>query len=214
MKCNIPKIALGVVVLMFAMGILAYPYLPDSMPSHWNAKGEVDKHMDKLWGTFLFPFIAVFIVILFKYLPRIDPLKKNYKDFEREYKLMINVITFYFFYVMLLVVSFGLGYEFSMNFAMIPGMAVLFYTIGIIMEKAKRNWFVGIRTPWTMSSDKVWKKTHIKAAIVFKASALVMLLGFFFEKQIVFFILIPTLLGSAYLILYSYLEYRKEKKEK
>ncbi len=213
MKFNIPKITLGLIVLMFAMGILAYPYLPDSMPSHWNTKGEVDGHMDKFWGTFLFPFLSVFLIILFKHLPKMDPLKKNYKEFEKEYKLMINVITFYFFYIMLLVISFGLGYEFSMTYAMIPGMAMLFYVIGVIMEKAKRNWFVGIRNPWTLSSDKVWEKTHKKAAVIFKASALMMTLGFFFEEQIAFFMVVPLLLGIAYLMLYSYLEYKKEKKK-
>ena len=201
------------VITMFALAILSYPYLPDRMPTHWNAEGKVDGHMDKPLGAFLFPFIGLFLIVLFKYLPKWDPLRENYRMFEREYNLMVNAIIFYFFYIMLLILLSGLGYDFSMNYAMIPGMSLLFYSIGIVMEKAKRNWFVGIRTPWTMSSDKVWKKTHDKAAILYKACALVILLGFFFEKQMVFFILVPVLLVSGYLILYSYLEYKKEKKK-
>jgi uncharacterized membrane protein len=80
------------------------------------------------------------------------------------------------------------------------------------MEKAKKNWFVGIRTPWTLSSENVWEKTHKIGAKLFKAAGITALLGVLAPAYSFFFILGPILAASLYLVLYSYLEYRKEKK--
>ena len=85
---------------------------------------------------------------------------------------------------------------------------VFFYT-GVLCENAKRNWFIGIRTPWTLSSERVWDKTHKIGGRLFKIAGIVTLLGAFFPKYAVFFILIPTLFVAIYTVIYSYVEYQK-----
>jgi uncharacterized membrane protein len=91
-------------------------------------------------------------------------------------------------------------------------IGLLFFYIGILLENAKRNWFIGIRTPWTLSSEKVWNKTHKLGSKMFKISGIIVLIGFLFQKYVTYFILIPTLFVAFYLVIYSYVEYRKEKK--
>jgi uncharacterized membrane protein len=79
-----------------------------------------------------------------------------------------------------------------------------------LLEKAKRNWFIGIRTAWTLSSDTVWDKTHQLGAKLFKVTGLICLVGVFFQQYAFVFLIAPVLLVSLYLVIYSYVEYRKE----
>jgi len=97
-----------------------------------------------------------------------------------------------------------------MTAAMIPAMAILFYYAGILIQNAKRNWFIGIRTPWTLSSEGVWEKTHKLGSKLFKIAAVLILLTLFAPDYFLYsvFLLIAF---SLYLVLYSYLEFRKEK---
>jgi len=79
-----------------------------------------------------------------------------------------------------------------------------------LIENAKRNWFIGIRTPWTLSSDKVWRKTHMMGGKLFKIVGVIALFGIILPKYAVFFVLIPVILVTGYLIFYSYFNYQKE----
>jgi uncharacterized membrane protein len=92
-----------------------------------------------------------------------------------------------------------------------PAMGVLFFYTGELIGKSKRNWSIGIRTPWTLSSDAVWDKTHKLGAKLFKISGAIALLGFIFPDFAFYFVLIPVMFSAIYSFLYSYLEYQKEK---
>ncbi|MBT3712650.1 MAG: SdpI family protein, partial [Anaerolineae bacterium] len=87
---------------------------------------------------------------------------------------------------------------------------LLFLLVGYMLRKAKRNWFIGIRTPWTLSSDTVWDKTHQLAGKLFIASGILAMLGVFFGDNAVWFTLIPILGTTLWLFIYSYLLYQKE----
>jgi uncharacterized membrane protein len=93
-----------------------------------------------------------------------------------------------------------------------PAFGVLFYCCGIVMENAKMNWFIGIRTPWTLSSENVWNKTHRLGGVLFKAAGVISVAGFLLPQYAIFIMVGPVLLFSLYLVVYSYIEYRKEKK--
>ncbi len=106
----------------------------------------------------------------------------------------------------------NLGTEISPNIVIPIGLGFLFYYIGILFENAKRNWFIGIRTPWTLSSEKVWNKTHKIGSKMFKITGIIVLTGFLFQKYIIYFTMVPVLFVAFYLVIYSYVEYQKEKK--
>jgi uncharacterized membrane protein len=104
------------------------------------------------------------------------------------------------------------GSRFNFTTAIVPAMAVLFFCVGAFLKNLKRNWFMGIRTPWTLSSDVVWDKTHQLSGKLFKAAAIISLLGLFFQSNVVIFlIIIPVILAAVISVVYSYLLYRKLK---
>ena len=200
------------VIISFVIGIYLYPQMPEQMASHWNAQGNVDGYMPKFWGVFLMPFVFAGLAFLFIAIPRIDPLKKNIEKFRKYYDGFIILFLIFMLLVYFQTILWNLGIEISPNIVIPIGLGFLFFYIGILFENAKRNWFIGIRTPWTLSSEKVWNKTHRLGSKMFKISGIVVLFGFLFQKYATYFILIPVLFVAFYLVVYSYVEYQKEKK--
>ena len=170
------------IALAFLVGIALYPQMPDTMPSHWNAAGEVNGYMSKFWGLFLMPLISLGIFLLFLAIPRIDPLKANIAQFIKSYNLMMVLLTGYMLYVYALTLLAALGYQFNMTTMLLPAMGILFILIGFLIGNAKRNFFVGIRTPWTFSSDTVWAKTHQLGKWTFIGAGVVTILCSFLNE--------------------------------
>ena len=204
------QLTLGLIILSFIVGIYFFPQLPDQMASHWNFEGEVDGHMEKTMGTFLLPIVALAIYLLMTFLPKIDPLRMNYLAFQREYNLFISAVTFFMVYIYTVQLAANLGYTINMSVMMMPAMGILFYFIGTVMEKAKQNWFFGIKTPWTLSSEVVWNKTHALGAKVFKAMAIVFIIPIFLP-QLYMAAIALIVVAALGLVVYSYLEYKKLK---
>ena len=200
------------ILISFGLGIYFYPQMPDKMASHWNIKGEADGYMSKFWGLFLMPIILLGLFLLFILIPKIDPLKENIAKFRKYFDGFIVLIMVFLFYIYLLSIAWNLGKRFDMGQMMVPALGILFYYCGILTENAKRNWFIGIRTPWTLSSESVWDKTHKIGGKLFKIAGLIAFLGIFFPNYAFYFILVPVLLAAFYTITYSYFDYQKETK--
>jgi len=209
-KSNI--IIIGIIVLSFLIGFYFYPQMPERVASHWNIQGEVDGYMPKGWGLFLMPLILVGLFLLFLLIPEIDPLKENIKKFRKYFDGFIVLLILFLFFIYLLTILWNMGFRFNMGQLMIPTMGILFYYCGILVENAKRNWFIGIRTPWTLSSEVVWEKTHRIGGKLFKIAGIIALLGIFVPQYTFFLVMIPVLSFSLYVIAYSYFEYQKEKR--
>ena len=94
----------------------------------------------------------------------------------------------------------------------LPAISILVYYSGILIENSKMNWFVGIRTPWTLSNEKVWNRTHKIGGKLFKAAGIIILLGILVRDYAIFIIIIPIITITIYTIVYSYVEYQKETK--
>ena len=206
-------IALLIIILTFAIGIYFYPLMPDKLASHWSAQGQVNSYMPKFWGLFLMPLISVVLLALFLLIPKIDPLKENIAKFRKYFDGFIILLFLFLFYIYLLSIFWNLNLKYNMIQALMPAFAVLFYYMGILISNAKRNWFIGIRTPWTLSSEAVWDKTHQLGGKMFKASAIIALLGMFFQQAAIFFVLIPIIFTAIYTIVFSYFQYQKEVKK-
>lgn len=200
----------AIVILTLAITILVYPGLPDKIPSHWNSAGEVDGYLPKLWGVLIVPLLIIPFTALFFLLPRIDPLKKNYPKFQGYYEGFILVFAAFLFIIQLQILLWGLGYPISPTFLYPVILGALFIYLGFLIEHAEQNWFVGIRTPWTLSSERVWKKTHAIGGTLFKIAGIIAIAGVVFGKYSLWFALVPVLVVAVYTVIYSYLEYRKE----
>jgi uncharacterized membrane protein len=202
----------GILILTFAVAIVAYPFLPDRFASHWGASGEVNGYLPKVWGLFIVPVISAALTLLFMAIPRIDPLKNNISKFKDAYEQFIIIILAFLLYVSLLTILWNLGIRFNITQLLSPAMGALFYACGILIGKAKRNWFIGIRTPWTLSSDRVWDKTHAIGGRLFRIAGVLALGGIVFPGIAWLFLLGPILVISIYLVVFSYLEFRNEER--
>jgi uncharacterized membrane protein len=200
----------GIALLSFVIGIFYYPQMPERMASHWNAKGQVDDYLARFWGVFLIPVTLVGLALLFMAIPRIDPLRENIEKFRRYYDGFVILFMIFMVCVYLQMILWNIGIKVGPNVTVPIGTGLLFIGAGILCENAKRNWFIGIRTPWTLSSEQVWDKTHRLGGKLFKIAGVIAVVGIFFQSYAVFFVLIPVLLVAAYTIVYSYLEYQKE----
>lgn len=203
-------IVLLIILISFIVGIYFYPQMPDKMASHWNSKGEVDGYMSKFWALFLMPFISIGLFLLFVLIPKIDPLKANIEKFRKYFDTFIVLLILFLFYLYLLTIFWNIGVKFSMNQVLPPAFGILLFYSGILIEKAKRNWSIGIRTPWTLSNEKVWEKTHQVGGKLFKFAGVIAFLGVLFPGYAVLFVLIPVILATVYTVIYSYFEYQRE----
>ena len=202
------------IVAAILAGLLLWSQLPEQMASHWNVNDQVDGYISKFWGVFLMPLVTLGMLVLFLVVPSIDPLKANIAQFREAFNLFIVLIIGFMLYVHSLTLAWSLGYQdFKMSMAMLPFMGVLFIAIGSMLRKAKRNFFIGIRTPWTLSSDYVWDETHRLGATLFMASGVLAVIGGFLGGMLAFWFLFVPLIGSTlFLLVYSYVLYRRETK--
>ncbi len=201
--------AIFVVALAALMSAYAYPMVGDEVASHWNAKGEVNGYMSRSWGLFLLPAFMAGLVVLFAVIPSIDPLRKNIEGFRNYYEGFIALILLFMLVLHAQTILWNLGLQVSPAKTMPPMLGVLFYGVGMLLEKSKRNWFIGIRTPWTLSSDIVWDKTHKLGAKLYKICGALSFAAILFGGYEIIVSVAPILISSAYLLIYSYLEYRK-----
>lgn len=198
-----------VVFACFFAAFSLYSSMPEGMVSHWNGRREVDGFMAKTWGVFFLPVVILGVFLLLLLIPHIAVYKKNIADFTPYYVNLRLLFVLFLAGVYATTLLWNLGNTFNLGYYIIPALSVLFYYIGHTLKYLKRNYFIGVRTPWTLSSDIVWGKTHSLASKVFKVAAVVMLAGLLAPAKIVWFVLVPVLGGALYLLVYSYVEYRR-----
>jgi len=199
-------------IFTFALTIAIYPTAPDRIVSHWNAAGQADGYMSKFWGLFLIPLIMTGFVALFAVLPRIDPYKKNYEKFRDYYEGFILLFVFFMLAIQIQIILWSIGYQISPNLTFPVLIGILFIYIGFLLGHAEQNWFVGIRTPWTLSSKTVWKKTHQLGGKLFIIAGVISCAGIFAGAYAFWLILVPALAVAVITVAYSYYEFQKELK--
>jgi len=201
------------VILQFLASVYLYPSMPDRMAIHWGMDGTANGYGSKLMGLFLIPVISAVFLPLLLLLPRLDP-SNGIDRFSDDYNLFVLGALGYMAYINSLSLTWNLGWRFDFGRMLAPVMGVGFYGLGVLMGKARLNWFMGIKTPWTLSSEVVWDKTHALGGRLFKVSGLIAFVGVFFRGWIALLLMIaPLMVASIYLIYYSYVEYQKEPKD-
>jgi uncharacterized membrane protein len=211
MKINKTSIIFPIllILLSFIVSIYFYPTFPAQIATHWGISGQADGFSSKGFGLFFLPVLSVFLFFLLINLPKIDPYKKNFDQFKSYFQNFINLTFAFFFYLHLITIAWNLGIRFNIIQVLSPAFAALFYYAGVLTSHAKRNWFVGIRTPWTLSNETVWNKTHQIGGKLFRATGIISLLSLVFPNLAIFFIMIPVLFTSIFVLAYSYIEFKK-----
>ncbi len=203
-------LSLVIILAAVIISLVAAPYLPETVASHWNASGQADGFSSRLTGMLFLPVVMVAITLLMLVIPLIDPLKANIQLFRKDYNLLIVFMNLYMLYIHILTLLWGLGVRYDMNRAMPPAFGLLIYLMGVLVGKARRNYMIGIRTPWTLASETVWDKTHKLGGRLFRIAGLLAILGVFFPAQTYLFLLVPLLGVTVWVLLYSYFIFRRE----
>jgi uncharacterized membrane protein len=212
MKTERLLLALAILSLM---GIVASCFfLPETIPVHWNAWGKVDgwgNRANILWMGAL-PLVGL---ILFSLLPRIDPRREAYAKHRKPYLIFQALFVVSSIGVAWLTVAVSLGAKIKMEACIQCGTGLLMIVMGNYMGQLKRNYFVGIKTPWALADDEVWRLTHRRGAWVFIIMGLLMIVSAFLPPGLkVALILVPLIGGIVYIYLYSYLVFRSLKARK
>jgi len=181
------------------------------MPMHWNIYGQVDNYMKKDIAVVLLPLLAAGIFILFKATLNLDPKKKNYKFFKKEWEIIQTAMIAFYAYLHFMILLVSLRPEISMVPLIFFGMGILFIIIGNSLPKIKQNYFVGIKVPWTLASTDNWDKTHQFGGKCFMISGIIILLEsfFFWNAAVITFSVI--FLSAVLPITYSYFIFKKSK---
>ncbi|MED3918639.1 SdpI family protein [Priestia aryabhattai] len=202
---------LSITLFTLITWLVALPHLPATMPIHWGANGEADGFATKINAMILTVGIMVLIYFVIAFVPRIDPRKENYKYFSKTYNILLNAVLLLFFFVNMSTILQGLGYNVPMSY-IAPIMAgLVFIIIGNYLQRVRSNYFMGIRTPWTLSNENVWKKTHRLSGKIFFIGGLLILISAFLPdgyKSVIMWGSIVLCVAIPYL--YSYLAYKKE----
>lgn len=199
--------AIGLLLLMLGVSIHGYSQIEGDIAVHFDSSNQPDSTMGKLPGLALLPLVSIAVLGLFRLLPAVDPLKDNIKNFRPVFRWLPVAIIAFMAYIQALIVTWNLGVFFDISKAVIPGIAAIFYVVGLVMEKSERNWFIGLRTPWTLSSDEVWDRTHKKIAPWFKFAAVFSFGGLFFSERVLEFVILPAVVLSVAGVIYSYKVY-------
>ncbi|KGP75113.1 integral membrane protein [Desulfosporosinus sp. Tol-M] len=198
------------ILLGFALGIYFYPLLPDRVPIHWNASGEVNGYGSKLFGAFGLPAISLAMYLMFLVLPYIDPRRKNYADFRSTYQFLKYILILFFLGIEVMTFLIASGVIVNKPILIQIMVSLLFILIGNVMGRFKHNYFVGIKTPWTLANEEVWRKTHRLAAPLWVLGGVVNILLTFLDLHfngIGFVIIIAVI--SIVPAVYSYIAYQQ-----
>lgn len=199
------------IAAMFVVAALCWSRASDRIPVHWNWRGEVDRYGGKFEGLLLLPLISLGLYLLLLVLPLFDPGKANYRTFAGAYNLIRLTITLFLSAIYAVGVLVSLGYHVDMNTVIGLAMGLLFIVLGNVMGKIRPNWFVGVRTPWTLSSKLSWTKTHRLAGWLFIVMGLLAVAWAISQSVWMLGLMIAVDFACGItMVVYSYLVYRKD----
>jgi uncharacterized membrane protein len=211
MKTNwrIELALLALTALMFAAALIVWPSAPSEIPVHWNASGEVDRYGGKFEGLLLLPLMALGIYLLMRFLPNVDPLRVNYARFGGAYTAIRTGVLLLMAGIYGMVIAWVLKAPVDILRAVPLLVGALFVLFGSVLGQVKPNWFVGIRTPWTLSSGVSWARTHRLGGWLFIGlGALFAITGVFKLGSFGLVVIGAAMVAIAVLVVYSYFVWR------
>lgn len=200
------------VIICLASSFYFYLNFPETIATHWNFRGEVDGWSSKAFGAFFLPILVLLAYLLMLAFPYFDPKKERYEEFSKPYAIFRSMLVGVLALLYLVTSFYNLGYDLNVGSITAATVGLTMIVIGNYLGKIKKNWFVGVRTPWTLSSENVWNKTHRLSGKLFIIWGIVIIIAPWLPPliaAILFFAGIIMILGGSFV--YSYLLFKKEK---
>ncbi|HBT46765.1 MAG TPA: hypothetical protein DEA73_02625 [Peptococcaceae bacterium] len=204
--------ALLILLMMLLVALMIYPHLPERVPIHWNAAGEVDNYGSRAFGAFMLPLVTVGLYVLMLVLPLVDPRRENYSKFLGAYRVIRWGFVIFMAVLYGLTLTASMGYHVPMDRVMPALMGFLFILIGNYLPRIRHNYFVGIRTPWTLADEEVWRRSHRIGGIAFVLAGVISLGAALLARGTVAFIVVMSAIGVATFLSvgYSLVIYRQK----
>lgn len=208
-RVELPQLFL--LALMFAAALVVWPSVPAQIPVHWNLAGEADRFGSRFEGLLLLPAIATGLYFLLRFLPQIAPARLNYSSFSAAYSVIrVSLIVFLSVIHGCLLFA-AVGYQVRAGQIIPIVLGAMFVTLGNVMGKLRPNWFLGVRTPWTLSSRRSWNKTHRLAGWLFIAMGIAMgSVGFIPSPWMMALAIAVNVIAILWMVVYSYLVWRND----
>lgn len=198
-----------VAAVQLLWGLAVYSRLPERVPSHWNIAGQVDDYQPRLAAVLLCPALTVGLWLLLRGVAYIDPRRESYSRFRPTQLLLINLLALFFLFTQIVTLGSALGWPISVPRLIVLAAGLLFVSMGNEMGRLRPNWFFGIRTPWTMADDEVWRRTHRVGARLFVVAGIVMALSALLPVEAAAVVTIVAVGGAAFgATAYSYVIWR------
>ena len=205
-----------IIIIPFIYSAFIYNQLPLQVPTHWDLEGKPDDYSSRFVGAFLMPLINVGVYFLLLVLPKIDPRKRNYDLFSGTYRALRILIhsMFTVMYFLAMRASFH-DDEFSGKWIILIVFLFLAF-MGNYMKNIKSNFFIGIRTPWTLDNKEVWKKTHeLAGKLWFYTGLFAAVLALILPEKLMLWITIPVFAIIVLIpVIYSYFAFRELERNK
>jgi len=196
--------ALLIIAATIASAVV-YQQLPERIPTHWNMSGEADGWSSRLFGAWLIPLMMAVLWLIMRALPHIDPRRANYEKFKGMYEALIIVTLAFMLVIHLLILSAATGTRMDMGRIVLASVGAFFGVIGFLLPKAHPNWFVGIRTPWTLTSDVAWERTHKLGGPLFVLIGVLTVVTALVAPKLTVWVLTLSAIGvTVFLFVYSY----------
>jgi uncharacterized membrane protein len=206
---------LVIAAVAVAVSIWVYPQLPPTVATHWNLRGTPDGFSSRAMAVAIIPAVILVMTGLFNVLPRLDPRGENYAKFIGTYWLIANAVIVFMLVAHGMIIAAGLGYSVKIDRLMPIGVGVLFIVLGNYLTRVEPNWFVGIRTPWTLSSDTVWRKTHRTGGWLMVVGGFVIIASVFLPHGAFLPLLIVAVFITAVIpVVQSYILWKREKHDR
>ncbi|MHC5211386.1 MAG: SdpI family protein [Planctomycetota bacterium] len=200
-----------VLAAMFASAAWAWDRVPESMPVHYNLEGEPDRYGGRFEGLLLMPIIAAGTYLLFFLVPVLDPGRANYPRFASAFRMIRLAIVLFLAALYAFMVADALGADVPIGESVTMLVGALFIVLGFTMGKLRPNWFVGVRTPWTLSSKLSWTRSHRLAGWLFLISgAGTLILSPFSGRTALIFVIASGVLVGLTVVVYSYIVWRHD----
>lgn len=205
----------GIIILTaLVAGMALYPHLPERVPTHWGLHGNVNGYSSPAAAIFRFPAVMAGLVLLFSVLPAISPRHFEVDSFRSTYLyIMVLIVAAFGYFQGIILWAAVTPYDKAIaTRAIMGGACLLLVLMGNVFSKVKRNFYIGVRTPWTLSNDAVWYATHRLAAKVFVTTGV---LGFIFafvlpNPMLAVLVVLP---GGMIPVVYSFVYYKRLEKQ-
>ncbi len=202
-----PVVIAGMLVFLAA----SWSHLPLRMAVHWNAAFQVDRWGSRLAAAGVFPVVALGCWLLIPLLRRIDPRREHYERFDPTFWIIVNLLVLLLAALEVAVVGFNLGWPVDMQRVVLTLVGLLFVALGNYMPRVRSNWWMGIRTPWTLSSERVWRETHRLGGRTFVLGGVVTMVAAVLPKAVAPWVALAGLVVGGFVpVVWSYVLWRRE----